>query len=98
MLQRLFSQRSEFLRISLPKSQLLWEAAFVAGGVLAIGLTLHLYPAFEASLITRPQYGAAEADRQIDSAKSYLTSHPDDMNTYAALAMAYYQKGPEHYV
>ncbi len=77
------------------------EAAWVAGGLFLIGLTLHSYPAFEISSRVpnaRPLYSPNEADRQIESAKSYLTGHPDDFNTYIALAMAYYAKGPDHYV
>jgi len=72
-----------------------------AGGLLLVGLTLYKYPTFEISsrtLSTRPQYTPDAADRQVESAKAYLTNHPDDFNTYIALSMAYYAKGPEHYV
>jgi tetratricopeptide (TPR) repeat protein len=98
----LFSNRQAGrLRWPGQNPQFLGEAAIVAGGILLIGLTLHQYPAFEIGShapSNRPLYSASEADRQIDSAKSYLNSHPDDMNTYVALAMAYYAKGPDSYV
>jgi tetratricopeptide (TPR) repeat protein len=75
------------------------EFALVAGGIFLIGLTLHEYPTFQISTSSgRTSFSPSQADRQIDSAKSYLNSHPDDFNTYVALAMAYYAKGPEHYV
>jgi tetratricopeptide (TPR) repeat protein len=75
------------------------EAPYVIIGVLIVGLTLHLYTGFDSS---RPAskflVSPSGADHMIDSAKSYLSSHPDDINANVALAMAYYQKGPDHYV
>ncbi|OGR91828.1 MAG: hypothetical protein A2992_09040 [Elusimicrobia bacterium RIFCSPLOWO2_01_FULL_59_12] len=79
--------------------ELAWEAALTVGGLSIIALTFVVYPRFDVALSTaRPSLSSAEADRQVEYAKSYLTSHPEDMNTYVALAMAYYQKGPAYYV
>jgi tetratricopeptide (TPR) repeat protein len=78
-------------------SERLWQAGLLLGGIGLIAATLHLYPAFEVS-DNKPRYSPAAADRQIEAAKSHLEGHPDDMNSYVALAMGYYQKGPDHYV
>ena len=78
-----------------------WEIGFVAFGLLLIGLTLHLYPAFDSAVHAPSSHSFlsnAEADRQIEAAQSFLTTHPGDYNSYVALAMAYYEKGPDHYV
>src|SRR6266513_4248807 len=68
--------------------------------MLIIGWTLHSYPNFETHFpaTTRPSLSLAEADREISSVKAYLTTHPDDFNAYVALAMDYFQKGPDSYV
>ncbi len=67
------------------------------GGIGLIAATLHLYPAFEVSN-SKPHFSPAAADRQIEAAQSYLSGHPDDIDSYIALGMGYYQKGPDHYV
>jgi tetratricopeptide (TPR) repeat protein len=79
----------------------LTEFGLAAGGLLLIGLTLHYYPTFGISghaPSARQTLSSSEADRQVETAKDRLNDNPEDFNAYFALALAYFQKGPEHYV
>jgi tetratricopeptide (TPR) repeat protein len=77
-----------------------WEIAFAAVGVGIIAATLSSYPAFDTSQAPRSRQtlSPSAANRQLESAKSYLTSHAEDINAHVAVAMAYFQKGPDSYV
>jgi len=79
----------------------LWDGLLVAVGVLFIGFTFHAYRSFEPSSQpggARLSISASEADGRIASAKAYLTSHPDSFQAWSELAVASYEKGPDHYV
>jgi tetratricopeptide (TPR) repeat protein len=86
-------------RARVHREQIVWEAGFVLIGFGLIGFTLHLYSGFEtAHPAAKFHSSPSGADRQIDAAQDYLTSHPDDINANIGVGMAFYQKGPERYV
>jgi tetratricopeptide (TPR) repeat protein len=98
--ERGFFQRGVFARLRARRPELLSELAIAGGGVVIIGLTLTRYPAFDASQPPRSRstLSPSAANRQLESAKSYLTSHAEDINAHVALTMAYFHKGPDYYV
>jgi len=78
----------------------LWDAVFIAGGLLLVSLTFKTYRYFD---LTSPadlhnHLTASEADHSVADAKARISSRPDDYNAWADLAIAYYQKGPDSYV
>lgn len=85
---------------SPPDRSLLWDVALVGGGILILGLTFRVYPFLGPSFPKASKFSLlkADADHQIQSAKAFLTTHPEDFNAYTTLSMAYYQKGPNYYV
>ena len=71
----------------------------VGVGVILAGLTLRAYRGFDAPT-GKPdvnRMSPLEADSTIVSAKSYLSSNPEDFNGWSQLAVAYYNKGPDFY-
>jgi len=79
---------------------ILWDVALVAGGLLLVGTTFRAYRFFEPTEGPSRHivYSPAEADHRIESAKSYLGSHPDSYSALTDLAIAYFQKGPDSYI
>lgn len=92
--------------VSMPSVRLqdqrsvLWDVVLVAGGLFLVGATFRTYRFFEPAEgpSSHISYSPAEADRRIESAKSYLASHPDSYNALTDLAIAYFQKGPDSYI
>lgn len=82
------------------KRFVLWDVILVAGGLLLVGITFRTYRFFEPTEgpSRHVSYSPVEADRRIESAKSYLASHPDSYSALTDLAIAYFQKGPDSYI
>lgn len=99
MSPRLSLRQAGGLKAWAKQPDVLWEVALAVGGLTIIGLTFSFYPRFNATQpLSRLKLSPGEADRQIEAAKSFIADHPEDINAHIALAMAYYQKGPEGYV
>jgi tetratricopeptide (TPR) repeat protein len=72
----------------------------VGVGLAILGATFRLYGLYEPSFSrdTYPTISRGEADRRIESTKTYLAAHPEDLEAWVSLATAYYQRGPASYV
>jgi tetratricopeptide (TPR) repeat protein len=77
----------------------LWDAALIAGGVLAAGITLRAYHGFTSPSgpPSRHKLSPQEAQGVADSTKAYLATHPEDYNAWAYLAMASFHRGTPFY-
>ena len=71
----------------------------IAGGVLAAAMTLRAYRSFDALSGTPEQNRLTHGQGRslVSSAKSYLSSNPEDFNAWSQLAVAYYSLGPDSY-
>jgi tetratricopeptide (TPR) repeat protein len=79
----------------------LWEIGLVAAGVSLSALTLYFYPTFGPSNqapSALPALSPAESDRHIADLRDRINSNPEDFHLHYSLALAYFQKGPDHYV
>jgi tetratricopeptide (TPR) repeat protein len=76
-----------------------WDAVYVVGGVLLAGLTLQSYRGFDApsGKPSQNRLSSFECDRIILSAKSFISSNPEDFNAWSRLAIAYFNQGPASY-
>ncbi len=76
-----------------------WNAGFVAVGIIVLAVTFRAYRFLEPgnARLSTGSVSAADADRQIESAKSELTAHPDDYRLWTSIALSNYAKGPAYY-
>ncbi len=82
------------------RRSILWDAAFVIGGLILVGTTFRAYRFFELSTPARSHgiFSPGDADNRIASARTYLGNHPDNYSALTDLAIAYFQKGPVSYI
>lgn len=75
------------------------DIALAGGGILLAGLTLHTYRGFDTpqGRPSQNKLSPQEAEVEASSAKSYLTSNPEDFNAWSELAIADYYRGPNFY-